>query len=238
MGAPPKGPFFRNVPPPAGGKPSSPYQRFIPREELGDFASWSPGKLGEQPDAPPAAPPEPTPADWQARIDAARQAGYQDGYRDGLVALDNFKQTFAQQATSQIGALLDSFDVQLSSLDGEMAAALAQSAVLLAQQVLRAELNSHPEVVAQVAAEAVNAVMLSARHIAVHVHPADLPLVSEGAADALEARGARLHADASIQRGGVLVQSDVGAVDARIGVRWAQAAAALGSALPLEGDAA
>ncbi|MDO9073491.1 MAG: FliH/SctL family protein, partial [Rubrivivax sp.] len=66
---------------------------------------------------------------------------------------------------------------------------------------------------------------------------ADLPLVSEGAADALEARGARLHADASIQRGGVLVQSDVGAVDARIGVRWAQAAAALGSKLALDEDA-
>ncbi|MDO9073963.1 MAG: FliH/SctL family protein, partial [Rubrivivax sp.] len=185
MGAPPKGPFFRNVPPPAGRRPdvsagskaNSPYQRFIPREELGDFASWMPGELGEQAEAAPAAPPEPTPADWQARVAAARQAGYQDGYRDGLVALDNFKQTFAQQATSQIGALLESFDTQLSSLDAEMAAALAKSAVLLAQQVLRAELNSHPEVVAQVAAEAVNAVMLSARHIAVHVHPADLPLV-------------------------------------------------------------
>ncbi len=238
MGATPKGPFFRNVPPPAGGKPTSPYQRFIPREELGDFASWQPGKLGEQPDAAPAAPPEPTPADWQARIAAARQAGYQDGYRDGLVALDNFKQTFAQQATSQIGALLESFDAQLSELDAEMAGALAQSAVLLAQQVLRAELNSHPEVVAQVAAEAVSAVMLSARHIAVHVHPLDLPLVSEGAADALEARGARLHADATLQRGGVLVQSDVGAVDARIGVRWAQAAAALGSTLALDEDTA
>jgi flagellar assembly protein FliH len=240
MGAPPKGPFFRNVPPPAGGKPSSPYQRFIPREELGDFANWTPGKLGEAQEAAaaaPAAPPEPTAADWQARIAAARQAGYQDGYRDGLVALDNFKQTFAQQATSQIGALLDSFDAQLSSLDADMAAALAQSAVLLAQQVLRAELNSHPEVVARVAAEAVSAVMLSARHIAVHVHPSDLPLVSEGAADALEARGARLHADATIQRGGVLVQSDVGAVDARIGVRWAQAAAALGSSLALDEDA-
>lgn len=246
MGAPPKGPFFRNVPPPAGrrpdaassGKASSPYQRFIPREELGDFASWQPSKLGELHEAASAAPaPEPTPADWQARIAAARQAGYQDGYRDGLVALDNFKQTFAQQATSQIGALLESFDAQLSRLDAEMAGALAQSAVLLAQQVLRAELNSHPEVVAQVAAEAVNAVMLSARHIAVHVHPSDLPLVSEGAADALEARGARLHADAGIQRGGVLVQSDVGAVDARIAVRWAQAAAALGSRLALDGEA-
>jgi flagellar assembly protein FliH len=90
--------------------------------------------------------------------------------------------------------------------------------------------------VARVAAEAVSAVMLSARQITVQVHPQDLPLVSEGAAEVLALRGARLVASSHIARGGVLVQSDVGSIDARIAGRWAQAAAALGSALPLEGE--
>ena len=227
----PKYPGFKNVPPP-GGKPNAASQRFIPREELGDFASWQPGTFGGAA-PPPAAAPEATAADWQARVNAARQAGYHDGYRDGLVALENFKQSFAQQATAQIGALLAGFDEQLAALDGEIAQALAQTAVQLARQVLRSELHTRPALVAQVAAEAVAAVMLSARHIAVQVHPLDLPLVAEGAAEALQARGARLTANADIQRGGVLVQSDVGAVDARIATRWAQAAAALGSTLPL-----
>jgi flagellar assembly protein FliH len=227
-------PTYRNVPPPQGSKSSTPYQRFIPREELGDFASWKPGTFGQAAaDAAPAAPPEPTAADWQARVMAARQAGYQEGYRDGLVALENFKQTFAQQATAQIGALLESFDQQLTQLDGEIARTLASTAVQLARQVLRSELTVRPEIVAQVAAEAVGAVMLSARHISVHVHPQDLPLVAEGAEEALAARGAKLAAHPEIQRGGVMVQSDVGAVDARIATRWAQAAAALGSELPL-----
>jgi flagellar assembly protein FliH len=225
---------YPNVPPPQGGKSSSNYQRFIPREELGDFSSWKPGSFGAATPATPAAPPEPTAADWQARIATARQAGYADGYRDGLVALENFKQSFAQQATAQIGALLEGFDEQLSALDAEIAGALARTAVELARQVLRSELTQHPAVVARVAAEAVGAVMLSARHIAVQVHPLDLPLVAEGAAEALEARGARLTASSDIQRGGVMVQSDVGAVDARIATRWAQAAAALGSELPLD----
>ena len=234
----PKSSAFRNVPPPPGSKSASSYQRFIPREELGDFASWKPGTFGQAAAATPAMPPAPTAEDWQARIAAARQAGYQDGYRDGLIALDSFKQNFAQQATSQIGALLSSFDEQLGALDAEIANALAQAAVQLARQVLRAELKVQPEVVARVAAEAVGAVMLSARHIAVQVHPLDLPMVAEGAADALQARGARLTASTEIQRGGVLVQSDVGAVDARIAIRWAQAAAALGSILPLEDEGA
>lgn len=177
-------------------------------------------------------------AEMQQQVAAARTQGYQDGYRDGLVALENFKQTFAQQATSQIGTLLDAFDEQLAALDGEMSQALARTAVLLAQQVLRCELTQRPELVAQVASEAVNAVMLSARHISVHVHPQDLHLVAEGAEEALAARGARLQADAALERGGVLVQSDVGAIDARIAARWAQAAAALGSQLPMPSNTA
>jgi flagellar assembly protein FliH len=283
---------FKNVPPPQGSKPSTPYQRFIPREELGDFASWRPGTFGNidsdnaatrasfaQSAAAPlsaqtavgagsktstapapacapvqgsasgsaassapsaatptaaAAPAQPSAEEWQARVNAARQLGYQEGYRDGLVALENFKQSFAQQTTAQVGALLKAFEDQLNLLDGQMADALAQTATQLARQVLRAELQTRPELVAKVAAEAVGAVMLSARHITVQVHPQDLPLVAEGAAEILAARGARLTAQADVQRGGVLVHSDVGSVDARIAVRWAQAAAALGATLPLE----
>lgn len=234
---------FRNVPPPPGSKAGSAYTRFIPREELGDFESWKPGSFAGGPrgtgaeqrgaaSAPPtpAAPPEPTAADWQQRVDAARQAGYQEGYRDGMSALESFKQSFAQQATAQIGALLDALDAQYEQLDARLAQTLARTAVQLARQVLRAELQQNPAIVSHVAGEAVNAVMLSARHIAVHVHPQDLPLVAEGAEEALAARGARLLADTSVERGGVFVRSDVGAIDARIAARWAQAAASMGAA--------
>lgn len=237
---------FKNVPSPPGSKAGTSYTRFIPREELGDFASWQPGTFGGAAPIHPAGQPanngphgaaaEPSAAEWQARVMAARQAGYQDGYRDGLVALDNFKQNFAQQATAQIGALLDAFDEQFAQLDAQLAQTVNQVAVQLARQVLRAELQQRPELVARVASEAINAVMLSARHIAVHVHPDDLPLVAEGAEEALSARGARLHADAQVERGGVMVLSDVGAVDARVAQRWAQAASNLGSAEPLVVD--
>jgi flagellar assembly protein FliH len=75
-------------------------------------------------------------------------------------------------------------------------------------------------------------VALAARHVVVHLHPQDLPLVAEGAEDALAARGARLQADASLQPGDVVVESDVGHIDARIATRWAQALAALGVDAP------
>ncbi|MCE2910492.1 MAG: FliH/SctL family protein [Burkholderiaceae bacterium] len=238
-------PGIRNVPPPPNSKAGTPYTRFIPREELGDFASWTPGSFGPSPGsaadaarAAPEPPPEPTAAEWQARVAAARQAGYQDGYRDGLVALEEFKASFAQQATAQVGALLEAFDRQTERLDTRLADAVARTALQLARQVLRHELASSPTLVVAVATEAVNAVLLSARHVVVHVNPQDLPLVAEGASEALEARGARLVADAGLQRGDVLVDSDVGHTDARVETRWAQALAALGMAEPAAAAAA
>jgi flagellar assembly protein FliH len=123
-------------------------------------------------------------------------------------------------------------DAEFLALESEMARAVTATAVQLARQVLRHELTVRPELVATVAAEAVNAVLLSARQITVHVHPQDLPLASEGAADVLQARGARLVADAAVARGGCRVESDLGAIDARIASRWTQAASALGSDEP------
>lgn len=234
---------FPNVPPPQGGKPASTYGRFIPREELGDFAAWSPGAIGADRRAQPRpeGAPTPTAEEWRAQIAAARQAGYHDGYRDGLVALEGFKQSFTGQMTAQIGHLLTSFDAQFAVLEQQMAEALARSAVLLARQVVRAELATRPEQVARVAQEAINSVLMSARQIVVRVHPDDHALVAAGAAEALQARGARLLADAAVSRGGCLIESDVGAIDTSIETRWAQAAGSMGSdapyASPAEGEA-
>lgn len=224
----------RQVPPPldADGQPrsTSTYGRFIPREELQNVSAWTPGSFQDRRASTPqpAAKPEPPKPDPGQQLHEARQSGYQDGYRDGMSALDAFKKTFAQQMNSQIGALLRSFNVELQSLEQEMASALAQTSVELARQVVRSEITQRPEHVVQVAREAVEALLLSARHVRVRVHPADMPLVNEGAGAELHARGAQLLGDASIERGGCLIDSDISVIDARITSRWAHAAAALG----------
>lgn len=219
---------IRNVPPPPGSKAGNAYTRFIPREELQDFAAWSPGSFsGDDAGAPAEASVAPPEADWPAQVAAARQAGYHDGYRDGLVALEGFKHSFAAQATAQVGQLIAAMDREFEALESRIAQAVAETAMRLARQVIRGELRVQPECVARVATEAVNAVLLSARQITVHLHPDDLPLVAEGAADLLDARGARLVSDAAMMRGGCRVESDLGAVDAGVERRWAAAAGAL-----------
>lgn len=226
-------------PPPGGGKGAHAYTRFIPREELSAFAAWTPGSLGGEEEAAAAAAAEPQKSPEEQQLEAlraARQGGYHDGYRDGLAALESFKQSFAQQATAQMGALMQSYGSQMDALQQSMASALADAAVSLARQVVRGELQANPQQVAAVAQEAIEALLLSARHVTVRVHPDDQPLVAQGAAEILEARGARLVADAAIIRGGCVVESDIGIIDASIESRWRRAAAALGSEAPWGGE--
>jgi flagellar assembly protein FliH len=236
----------RQVPPPPGSRAGNAYTRFIPREELQGFASWAPNSFGDNPASTPpvrAVQPEPEPVQpevvteqWQAQVHAARQ----EGYRDGLVALESFKQSFAQQLAGQFGRVIQNFDGELGALEQQIAASVARIATQLARQVVRSELTVQPELVVQVAQDAVNAVLMSARTITVHVNPEDHALINLGAADALDARGARLVSAPNIERGGCLVESDAGTIDARIAARWQQAVQALGTgvdwALEDDGD--
>jgi flagellar assembly protein FliH len=224
------------VPPPSSPAPpkSTPYARFIPREELSTFEAWTPGALSRDANAPPSPghgrrASDKGQDDSAAQLRAARQAGYQDGYRDGLVALDGFKQSFAQATTAQVGQLLGSVGTQLDALQQQMASAIADAATRLAEQIVRSELSTRPELVADVASQALDALMLSARHITLRVHPDDQPLVAQGAHDVLAARGARLIADPAVQRGGCIVDSDIAHIDASLESRWRRSVAALGS---------
>ena len=211
------------------------YSRFIPREELHPFSAWSLGSLADgesgpvQPEASAPAPePEVVSEEHKAQLQQARQAGYKDGYRDGLSALDNFKQTYAAQITAQVGQVAQAFQAQLDLMEQQLAQSLALVASDIARQVVRSELQTRPELIETVAQEALSTLLHSARHIRVHVHPDDHHvLVEQGQLD-LESRQARLVPDAGVARGGCVVESDIGVIDAAIETRWRQAVAALG----------
>lgn len=212
------------------------YNRFIPREELHSFSAWSPDSFsGESaavpaPGMPPAPPPtaEEREARLQAQIAEARQAGYKDGYRDGLVALDGFKQSYAAQVTAQVAAVAAAFRAQLDAMEQQLAQGLSAVALEIARQAVRSELSTRPGLIEAVAQEALNALVHSARHIRVRLHPEDHQLLTHQGQLDLDSRGARLVSDPEVGRGGCIVESDIGLIDARIETRWRRAAAALG----------
>ena len=223
------------------------YARFIPREELQSFKTWMPGSF-EAPATPVR--PDVSAEEHDKRLEAARAAareegraqgrreGYENGYRDGMSALESFKQQHAAQMEAQVGGLLQSIDAQFQALEESMAQAVAEAATRLARAMLRTELHSRPETVAAVAQEAVATMLAGARQLRVLVHPEDEPLVLAGAGVLLESRGARVLASPAIARGGCMVESELGRIDARIEQRWAQAAQLLGAPMAWSDPAA
>lgn len=239
----------RQVPAPEGTPMAPTHGRFIPREELAGFAAWMPApvdsapvhsRFGRRPEPAIAPPPEialPTPAepevpaiDVEALQQAARQAGYHDGYRDGLAALENFKRSYAQQMTAQIGGFLEALQAQTQALDEPMAHSLMAAAMGLARQIVRAELQTHPALIAEVAKDTVAAITGAAQRLELHVHPDDRPLVEQGAGELLSRRAVTLVDDGHLTRGGCVLRSEVGQVDAQVETRWAQATQRLGLA--------
>ena len=182
------------------------------------------------------APPPPPAPNIEELVNKARQEGYQDGYRNGLAALESYKQTQAAQMAAhmsdQVGALASDFHQRLESLEQQLAGRIAGVALELARQVVRTELKIHPELVVDVAEQALGALLASARQVIVRLHPEDHSLALPHLSELLHARGARMVPDASLNRGGCVVESDIAVIDAAIEARWDRAAAAMGYAAP------
>jgi flagellar assembly protein FliH len=249
VGASRAGPAAATPAPPS----ANPYARFIPREELGAFAAWQPDSFESGRQRPNlSAVPDPEQqrlaaqrAATQAAAEAARERerrlsarahelrqarddGYQEGQRDTQGAFETFRQGFAAQAGGHVDALLAALQQRLIELEQDLAQRVAGIALEVAQQVVRNELILNPAQVVAVTQEALSALLVSARHITVHLNPDDFALVAEGCAELVAVRGARLVSDRAIERGGCLVDSDIGLVDATVASRWQRASAALG----------
>ncbi|MBI5924060.1 MAG: hypothetical protein HY836_00505 [Aquabacterium sp.] len=194
-----------------------------------------PGQAEAEAKAAEAAPAAPPP-NVDELVREARQTGYQDGYRNGLAALESYKQTQAAQMAAymsdQVGALASDFHHRLESLEQQLAGRIAGVALELARQVVRSELQQNPEVVVDVAEQALTTLLASARQIVLRLNPDDHGLAQAQLTEVLAARGARMVPDASITRGGCIVESDIAVVDASVEARWERAAASMGHNAP------
>uniref|UniRef100_UPI00257CC735 FliH/SctL family protein n=1 Tax=Aquabacterium sp. UBA2148 TaxID=1946042 RepID=UPI00257CC735 len=181
-------------------------------------------------------PPPPPAPNVDELVNKARQEGYQDGYRNGLAALESYKQTQAAQMAAhmsdQVGALASDFHQRLESLEQQLAGRIAGVALELARQVVRTELKIHPELVVDVAEQALGALLASARQVIVRLHPEDHAMALPHLSEMLSARGARMVPDVTLNRGGCVVESDIAVIDAAIEARWDRAAAAMGYEAP------
>lgn len=186
--------------------------------EAGDFepvtwAGWSTGMVDRH--APPPAPEQVDPAEppqrFQQQIEAARQQGFKEGEAAGSAAC----RREMQEAARQMAIAVRNAVTEQARLRAEAERDVVRIALAIAQKILRREVR----IDAQVAIGLVKAAMeaVGAREMrVVRTHPALVQALAGGLSQIGVPEGVQVVSDASLEPGGLIVETTRGEVDASL----------------------
>ncbi|TMS59738.1 flagellar assembly protein FliH [Imbroritus primus] len=223
----------------------------IRREALTAYRRWEPSAFGAAvPEAQPAAAvpdPEAVLAAAEARArareearqaaeDAARlaghEAGYAAGYAEGVAAGHAAGAEQVAAASAALQALAVGWRDAFQAVDTAMADSVLDLALQFSQMLVRQALAVQPERLLPVVEELLREASEAQRPATLRLHPDDVALVREHLGGDCELAGWTLFADANVTRGGCLVQTRHGAIDARLETRWQELTRALERTTP------
>ncbi|GAB4473000.1 MAG: flagellar assembly protein FliH [Burkholderiaceae bacterium] len=205
------------------GAPERPFGRFIPKEHVGDVASWEFQPLGGAAKSPPRGGAA-TAAAMNERERRAFERGRQQGFHEGQQEAQRQKAQHARQ----LERVLDELRGRFAELESNAADALLDLAIEIARQVVRREVEIQRDAVLPVVREAVTAIVDEQTHPRVHLHPDDLWLIQADLDTDGLYQGCRFVPDPAVARGGCRVQTVQSEVDATLATRWRRALGALG----------
>lgn len=215
------------------------FTRFIPGEEIDAVAKWrfggvdaasillqESGKTKEDAD----------------KAEVQRQQGYAEGFVQGRAQamleaqreINDFTANQGKDAAREFARLLETAQAQLDVAEQATAQGVLELACELARQMLRHEISSNPNALLPVIREALGLLFADSRGVLVKLNPLDLDVLQEVLKEEYPNLHLNLHADASITRGGCLIESGGTIVDGRLERRWARATAQLGQKLSWE----
>jgi flagellar assembly protein FliH len=210
--------------------------RFISGEDLGTVAGWEFGAVDQASVRFAAKVRAQEAAEEQTRENLARQAGYTEGFAQGhaqatlegqrLIA--EYIASQGQDAARHFGRIFESADAGIAESQQVMAQGVLELACELARQVLRHELSTNPNALQPVIREALSVLSTDSKAALVRLNPLDLDVLEEVLRQEFSGLSLSLLADASVSRGGCLVESAGTVVDGTIEKRWSRAVARLG----------
>ena len=176
-----------------------------------------------------AAPAGETPpaADAEAELTGLREAARAEGYAEGLAA----GRVEGEQACGRMKQLAESFSSTLDNLDFRLADMVLELALDVARQVVAGELAAHPERILDVVNLALKQMAETSREARLLLNPDDAALVRPHLDQVLDKNRLRIVEDVRIVRGGCLIETSQGDLDATLPARWRQVVQVLGSNL-------
>lgn len=169
-----------------------------------------PGHIAEDPEA------------ERARLrEVARAEGYAEGMAAGRVE--------GEQACARMKQLVESYSSTLDNLDFRLADMVLELSLDVARQVVAGELAVHPERILDVVNMALKQMAESSREARLLLNPDDAALVRPHLDQVLDKNRLRIVEDVRIERGGCLIETPQGDLDATLPARWRQVIQVLGS---------
>lgn len=194
------------------------FGRFIPKEEVGEAASWEFQPLsGGQ-----------APRGAQQLLSERERRAYQRGREEGLA--EGQRQALSQRAQHgrEVARVLDELRGRFVELETAGADQVLDLALAVAREVVRREVRLARDAALPALREAVAQVIDQQAHPRVYLNPQDLALIQTDLDGDALLQGCRFVADRSVARGGCRVETDKCEVDARLENRWRRVVEALG----------
>lgn len=165
--------------------------------------------------------------DPEAELNALREAARAEGYAQGVAA----GRVEGEQACSRMKQLAESFSSTLDNLDFRLADMVLELALDVARQVVAGELAARPERILDVVNMALKQMAETSREARLLLNPDDAALVRPHLDQVLDKNRLRIVEDVRIARGGCLIETSQGDLDATLPARWRQVVQVLGSNL-------
>lgn len=161
----------------------------------------------------------------EQRLKALFEDAHQQGYAAGMQQA----QASLEQETRRLRQMTESFGAALDSLDFRLADQVLNLALDVARQVVAGELSAHPERILEVVNLALRQMAETTRDARLLLNPEDARIVRPILNDLLDRTRLRMVEDARIVRGGCLIETMQGDLDATLQTRWRQVVSVLGS---------
>ena len=212
------------------------YSRFIPGEEIDAVEQWNFAAVDTASLLLAAQVKVRDDAADESKQEVCRQAGYADGFAQGraqatVEAQHQMADFIAHQgsdAAREFARLFATVQAQLAEAEQVMAQGTLELACELARQVLRRELSVDPNAVQPVIREALGLLLADTKSAVVRLNPLDLEVLEEVIRTEFSSLSLTLLADASLTRGGCLIESAGTVGDGTLEKRWLRAVANLG----------
>ena len=170
---------------------------------------------------------KPAAVDPEVELVALREAARAEGYAEGMAA----GRAEGELSCTRMKQLAESFSSTLDNLDFRLADMVLELALDVARQVVAGELAARPERILDVVNLALKQMAESSREARLLLNPDDAALVRPHLDQVLDKNRLRIVEDVRIVRGGCLIETAQGDLDATLPARWRQVVQVLGSNL-------